>query len=145
MPIDKTIWVQRFATRLVALQPDTPVGLLPEIAETFWYYQRHREPEDLARERAAGRLRVQGRRDAWIEACSAAICSLDPQLGDENTVALAATLWEEDWARSVDPYLMAQALWDQAILLSMQDESRGPQAQQQLVDLFSVFRIPPSP
>lgn len=139
MPLDKSNWVQRFATELVTLKPDTPVGLLPEIAETFWYYQRHRDPEALARERASGKLRVPGRRRAWVEACSAAIRELDPQLGNEDTFALALTLWEEDWARSVDPYLMAQALWDQAILLSMHGEAQPERG----IDLFSVFRLPP--
>jgi hypothetical protein len=140
MPLDKPTWVQRFASELLMLKPETPVGLLPEIAETFWYYQRHREPELLARERAAGQLRVPGRRRAWIEACSAAIRQLDPQLANEDTFALALSLWEEDWARSVDPYLMAQALWDQAILLSMHGDGQPDRG----IDLFSVFRLPPA-
>lgn len=136
MPADKTIWMQRFTARLLELQPHTPLGLLHEVAETFWYYHRHRAPEEAAQARAAGRLRMRGRREAWIEACSAAICALDPQLGDENTSALATTLWEEDWARTVDPYLMAQALWDQALVLTMQNEGEQP------ANLFSVFRAP---
>lgn len=140
MPTDKSIWMQRFTTQLIALQPEVRTGLLPEIAETFWYYQRHREPEEAALARARGQLRMQGRREAWIEACSAAICALDPQLGDENTFALAATLWEEDWARTVDPYVMAQALWDQAIVLASQGEGNPEQP----LNLLSVFRTPNS-
>ena len=125
MPNDKSIWIQRFAARLMTLDPHAPAGLLPEIAETFWYYQRHREPEEAAQARADGRLRMPGRRDAWIEACSAAIRALDPELGAENTQALATALWDEDWARTVDPYLMAQALWEQALLLASQNGGEG--------------------
>lgn len=138
-PLDKSSWIQRFATQLVELQPTLPPGLLPEIAETFWYYHRHRQPEEAAEARASGRLRMCGRREAWIEACGNAIRQLDPALGRENTTSLAATLWEEDWARSVDPFLMAQALWDQAVLMAMQAESGLPERP---VDLFSVFRHP---
>lgn len=136
MPIDKPSWIQRFATHLQTVQPALPDGLLPEIAETFWYYHRHRTPEEAAQARAEGRLRVRGRREAWIDACSAAICALDPQLRGENTQALAATLWEEDWARSVDPYVMAQALWDQAVLLAHQGEGTADHP----LDLFAVLR-----
>jgi hypothetical protein len=136
MPNDKTIWIQRFATRLMLLQPGVPQGLLPEVAETFWYYQRHREPEEVAQARAEGRLRMPGRREAWIGACSAAIRALDPQLGGEDTLGLATTLWEEDWARTVDPYLMAQALWDQAMLLAHQ----SPSDDEAPPSLYTVFR-----
>lgn len=136
MNTDKSTWTQRFAIHLVVLQPDIPTGLLIEIAETFWYYHRHRTPEDAAEARASGRLRLRGRREAWISACAAAICALDPQLGGEDTEALAATLWEEDWARTVDPYLMAQALWDQAIVLAQQGEG----SRERPLDLFSVLR-----
>ena len=136
MPTDKSIWIQRFATHLVTLRPELPVGLLAEISETFWYYQRHREPEEAAEARAQGRLSMPGRRIAWIDACAAAIRRLDPELGQEDTHALATTLWEEDWARTVDPYLMAEALWDQAILLASQSqpERDGPPS------LYTVFR-----
>jgi hypothetical protein len=119
---EKSLWIQRFSTRLMVLDPHVQTGLLPEIAETFWYYQRHREPEECAQARAHGRLRMPGRRDAWIEACAAAIRALDPELGSQDTAALATTLWEEDWARTVDPYLMAQALWEQALLLASQGD-----------------------
>ncbi|MBX3622193.1 MAG: hypothetical protein KF891_19680 [Rhizobacter sp.] len=136
MPNDKPSWIGRFAAHLGMLQPDEPVGLLPEIAETFWYYHRHRTPEEAAQARAEGRLRLRGRREAWIDACSAAICALDPQLQGEDTRALATTLWEEDWARSVDPYVMAQALWDQAVLLAHQGEGGAEHP----LDLFSLLR-----
>ncbi|MET0335469.1 MAG: hypothetical protein ABW190_14450 [Rhizobacter sp.] len=133
---DKNLWMQRFSCALLGFQPNSPTGLLPEIAETFWYYHRHREPREAARARAEGRLRMVGRKAAWIQACSAAIRGLDPQLGNEDTLALAATLWEEDWARTVDPYLMAQALWDQAILLATQSSSDSDMPP----SLFTVFR-----
>ena len=136
MPHEKSLWVQRFAMRLMVLEPTVPTGLLPEIAETFWYYQRHREPEECAQARAEGRLRMPGRRDAWIQACAAAIRGLDPELSSQDTSALAESLWEEDWARTVDPYLMAQALWEQALLLASQSEG------EMAPSLHAVFRNP---
>lgn len=136
MPHEKSLWIQRFAMRLMVLEPTLQAGLLPEIAETFWYYQRHREPEECAQARAAGHLRMPGRREAWIEACAAAIRGLDPELNSQDTSALATSLWEEDWARTVDPYLMAQALWEQALLLASQSGAdRAP-------SLHAVFRNP---
>lgn len=133
---EKSLWIQRFAMRLVVLDPTVPTRLLPEIAETFWYYQRHRDAEACAEARAQGRLRMPGRREAWIEACAAAIRGLDPELGSQDTEALATSLWEEDWARTVDPYLMAQALWEQALLLASQSGADGEMAP----SLHAVFR-----
>jgi hypothetical protein len=138
MPHDKSLWIQRFSSRLLEIDPYVPSGLLPEIAETFWYYQRHREPEECAEARATGRLRMPGRREAWIEACAAAICALDVELGSQDTRALATSLWEEDWARTVDPYLMAQALWEQALLLASQNGN----AHEMPPSLHAVFRNP---
>jgi hypothetical protein len=138
MPNDKSVWIQRFSSRLLQIDPNAPSGLMSEIAETFWYYQRHREPEECAEARAAGRLRMPGRREAWIEACAAAICALDVELGSQDTRALATSLWEEDWARTVDPYLMAQALWEQALLLASQNGSDGEMPP----SLHAVFRNP---
>jgi hypothetical protein len=135
---EKSLWIQRFSTRLMVLDPHVQTGLLPEIAETFWYYQRHRQPEECAQARADGRLRMPGRRDAWIEACAAAIRALDPELGSQDTTALATTLWEEDWARTVDPYLMAQALWEQALLLASQSDNPG----ERVPSLHAVLRNP---
>lgn len=138
MPCDKSMWIQRFNARLMTLQPSTLTGLLPQISETIWYYQRYREPEDAALARANGQLSLPGRRDAWVAACSAAIHGLDPHLGLDDTHALAATLWDEDWSRTVDPYLMAEALWEQAILLASQataEQDRQP-------SLYTVFRTP---
>lgn len=139
MSHEKSLWIQRFAMRLLVLEPTIQTGLLPQIAETFWYYQRHREPEECAQARAEGRLRMPGRRDAWIEACSAAIRALDSDLDSQDTRALATSLWEEDWARTVDPYLMAQALWEQALLLASQNGTEGEVAP----DLHAVFRSNP--
>lgn len=136
MPNDKSLWIQRFSSRLLQIDPYMATGLMSEIAETFWYYQRHREPEECAEARAAGRLRMPGRREAWIEACAAAICALDAELGSQDTRALATSLWEEDWARTVDPYMMAQALWEQALLLASQSGSEMP------LNLHAVFRNP---
>lgn len=138
MSHDKSLWIQRFAMRLTVLNPCLATGLLPEIAETFWYYQRHRDPEECAEARAQGRLRMPGRREAWIEACASAIRALDPELGTQDTSALATSLWEEDWARTVDPYLMAQALWEQALLLASQSGGDGDMAP----SLHAVFRNP---
>jgi hypothetical protein len=136
MPHEKSLWIQRFAMRLLVLEPTVQTGQLPEIAETFWYYQRHREPEECAQARAEGRLRMPGRREAWVEACAAAIRGLDPELNSQDTAALAESLWEEDWARTVDPYLMAQALWEQALLLASQSEGETAPS------LHAVFRNP---
>lgn len=136
MPNDKSLWIQRFSTRLRMIDPCVPSGLLPEIAETFWFYQRHREPEECAEARAAGRLPMQNRREAWIDACAAAIRALDSKLDVQGTQALAASLWEENWARTVDPYLMAQALWEQAQLLASQNGTEGELAP----SLHAVFR-----
>lgn len=136
MTQEKSLWIQRFAMRLIVLEPTVQTGLLPEIAETFWYYQRHREPEECAEARAQGRLRMPGRREAWIEACAAAIRGLDPELSSQDTTALATSLWEEDWARTVDPYLMAQALWEQALLLASQSDG------EMAPSLHAVFRNP---
>lgn len=132
MLLEKSEWTERFLTRLLALRPDLPRGLLPDMAETFWYYMRHRVPEQAAQERAAGNLRVRDRESAWVEACSEAIRGLDPELADEDTSALAQRLWDADWVKTVDPYLMAYALWDQATMLARGQE--GP------IDPFAVFR-----
>ena len=51
-------------------------------------------------------------------------------------MALAEKLWDADWVRAVDPYLMAHALWDQAVLMTMGRE--GQDVKQ--IDPFAVFR-----
>ncbi|MBC7954737.1 MAG: hypothetical protein H7Y33_02550 [Cytophagales bacterium] len=134
--LEKSEWISRFATRLMELQPRAPHGSLPQVAETFWYYTRHRRPEDAAEARAAGTLPVLTRRRAWIAACSEAIKCLDPLLDDQDTTSLAERLWEADWVGAVDPYVMADALWDQAILLSHELNVSGNAP----VDPHTVFR-----
>ncbi|MEO8152011.1 MAG: hypothetical protein ABI605_02995 [Rhizobacter sp.] len=136
MLIEKSEWIGRFATRLMEVQPDTSIGLLPQIAETFWYYMRHRLPEEAADHRAAGSLRVRNRGRAWIEACSEALRELDSRMSNAATLALAEKLWDADWVRAVDPYVMAHALWDQAVLMTMGREGEDAQP----IDPFAVFR-----
>jgi hypothetical protein len=116
--LDKADWIWRFTARLIALQPGAPSGSFPQVAESFWYYLRHQSPEETAEARAAGRLRALPRRLAWIQACGRAIQLLDPQLADQEAQSLAERLWEADWVRAVDPYVMASALWEQAALMS---------------------------
>lgn len=117
--LEKADWIRRFATRLMGLQPLERCANMPQIAETFWYYTRHRCPEEAAQARAAGTLPALDRERAWIEACSHAIQAHDPQLSEQDTRSLAERLWDADSARTVDPYVMAEALWDQAILMSL--------------------------
>jgi hypothetical protein len=118
--IEKSEWMCRFAVHLMNLQPLERHANLTQIAETFWYYIRHRVPEEAAQARAAGTLSAPDRQGGWTAACSQAIRRLDPQLGDHDADSLAQRLWDADWVRAVDPYVMADALWDQATLLSLE-------------------------
>jgi len=128
MPIEKAEWITRYRCRFTALAPHAPTGQLQEVAETYWFYLRHRLPEDVAAEKHAGRLVQRSRADAWIGACVEAIRGLDDSIDERETLELATQLWDADLLRAVDPYVMANALWDQAILLSRSDEnlSRHP-------------------
>lgn len=119
--IDKSDWIARYITRHMALAPKAPGGMLVQIAETYWFYLRHRAPEDVAEERVAGAVPVPSRARSWIEACTEALRALDPYMGSGDAHALAERLWDADPQRVVDPYVMANALWEQALLMSRTD------------------------
>ena len=121
MSHDKNQWIARYLLQHAFMAPNAPTGQLNEIAETYWFYLRHREPEDVATDRVLCRLQPHSREDAWVYACTQAICELDDTLARQDAQALAVRLWDADISRVVDPYLMATALWEQAALLSAQD------------------------
>ena len=120
---EKSEWIARFMVRLLALAPREPVGQLPEIAETHWFYLRYKTPEGVAEQRVKGLLPRFSREASWVDACACAIRELDPTMDEGDTRELAAQLWDADWAHAVDPYVMANALWDQAILMSRSGEA----------------------
>jgi hypothetical protein len=137
MPLEKSEWIARYSSCYRRLSPSAPAGQLPEIAETYWFYLRHRVPEDVALDKVNGVLERKSRAESWISACSEAIRDLDHGMDENDTRELATQLWDADLVRAVDPYVMANALWDQAILLSRSDSK--------LIDhpLSDLLRTPP--
>ena len=137
MTIDKSDWIHRYELRHRALAPHAPAGLLAQIAETHWFYLRHRAPEHVAEDRAFGRLPARTRAESWIEACTEALRGLDPYMRVSEARALAEQLWGADLLHAVDPYVMANALWEQALLMNR------PESDHQ--GLWSVLRAPRAP
>jgi len=117
--IDKQAWMARYVARYRRLEPNAPCGQLSEVAETYWFYLRHCDPEVIAQRRAAGYALLRERSEAWVDACSEALRRLEPAMTSQATQTLAQQLWDADRLHVVDPYVMANALSEQLDLSRM--------------------------